>query len=113
MTRLADKHCTDLPKGTPALTEARATEFLDELAKGWRIEDDVLSRRFKTRNFKQALDAANAIGALAEAENHHPDIKLGWGYCEVGFTTHSVGGLSENDFICAARIDALHLSSGD
>ena len=109
MTALADKHCTDLPKGTPALTDTEAAALLDQLGEGWWIEGDTLSCRFKTRNFALALEIANRIGELAEAEDHHPDIKLGWGYCEAGFTTHSVGGLSENDFICAARIDALGL----
>ena len=58
----------------------------------------------------KALMLVNAVGYLAEAQGHHPDIKLGWGYAEVSFTTHSVGGLSENDFICAAKLDAMGLA---
>lgn len=75
----------------------------------WSRDDDgkTLGRDFKFDGFLHALSFANALGWLAERENHHPDLELGWGYCRVRFSTHDVGGLSRNDFICAAKVDEL------
>lgn len=74
----------------------------------WEImEYHHLRRKFKFKNFAEALLFVNRVGALAESEGHHPDISFGWGYAEITSFTHAVGGLSENDFILAAKIDAL------
>ncbi|MDO8594582.1 MAG: 4a-hydroxytetrahydrobiopterin dehydratase [bacterium] len=74
----------------------------------WEIQDwHELTRRFKFKNFGEALAFVNKVGALAESEGHHPDIKFGWGYADITTFTHAVDGLSENDFILAAKINAL------
>ena len=76
---------------------------------GWRLTANghKLERGFEFTNFAQALDFANRVGAMAEQENHHPDISFGWGYCTIVFYTHKIGGLHENDFIMAAKVSAL------
>jgi len=103
---LADRRCKPLPTGTPALAAAECTAYLDRLP-GWAIVEGRLRRDYRLPDFARALALVNAIGALAEAEDHHPDIALGWGRVGVELWTHSVGGLSENDFILAAKIEAL------
>lgn len=108
MTELASKSCADLGELT-ALKGEDAEKLRAELAEGWKISGDTLKRRYKTKSFAPALRMANVVGFLAEKEGHHPDISLGWGYVEVEFTTHDVGGLSEKDFICAAKLDAMEL----
>jgi 4a-hydroxytetrahydrobiopterin dehydratase len=77
------------------------------LSEGTRIE-----RTFKFANFKEALEFVDQIGALAEAEGHHPDIRFGWGYCTVELYTHKIKGLHQNDFIMAAKIDELARANG-
>lgn len=77
--------------------------------KNWQVADDYIKikREWKFKNFKEALNFTNQVGNLAEDEGHHPDIALGWGYVKIDLTTHAVKGLSENDFILAAKIDRL------
>lgn len=103
---LADRRCRPLPAGTPALTAAECAAYLEQLP-GWAIAGERLRRDYRLPDFARALALVNAIGALAEAEDHHPDIALSWGRVGVALWTHSVGGLSENDFILAAKIEAL------
>lgn len=110
MTALTEKSCSDLPKGTPALAGDELATLKAQIDPAWQVDETVLTRRYETKNFAKALMLVNGVGYLAEAQGHHPDIKLGWGYAEVSFTTHSVGGLSENDFICAAKLDAMGLA---
>jgi 4a-hydroxytetrahydrobiopterin dehydratase len=82
-------------------------EFLGEL-KGWEvIEEHHLKKDFKFNDFLEALSFVNRIGELAEAQGHHPDISFGWGYAEIKIWTHKIDGLSESDFILAAKIDAM------
>ncbi|MAM60150.1 4a-hydroxytetrahydrobiopterin dehydratase [Maritimibacter sp. UBA3975] len=107
MSDLTNKSCKDLPADTPQLTGAALDEMTAQISSEWSVDGDTLTRRYKTKGFAKALMLVNGVGYLAEAEDHHPDIKLGYGYAEVSFTTHSVGGLSENDFICAAKLDAM------
>jgi len=82
---------------------AQQIEGLD----GWVAESDVLMKRFEFPNFAASLDFVNKVGALAEAADHHPDVKFGWGYAEFAMTTHDRGGLTEFDFDLARKIDAL------
>jgi len=82
---------------------AQQIEGLD----GWLAESDVLMKRFEFPNFAASLDFVNKVGALAEAADHHPDVKFGWGYAEFAMTTHDRGGLTEFDFDLARKIDAL------
>lgn len=76
---------------------------------GWDLDEgaDKIRRTFRFRDFAQALEFANRVGGLAEEEGHHPDITLGWGYCAVVFRTHKIHALHENDFIMAAKVNAL------
>jgi|SRR3989338_9396597 len=83
----------------------------DAKGSGWRLSDDArrISKECKFKNFAEALAFTNKIGAIAEEEGHHPDIELSWGRVGVSLTTHAIKGLSENDFILAAKIDELSL----
>ncbi len=111
MSRLALKHCTPCREGTPPLTAEAATNLLTEL-EGWEIADGPrLAKRWRFGDFAAALAFVNRIGAVADAEDHHPDISLGWGRVGVELWTHAAGGLTENDFIVAARIDFVHAAS--
>lgn len=108
MPSLAARACEPCTKDMPALPPEEV-QALRGLLPEWTLQQDgkAISRRFAFKNFKQALAFVNAAGELAEAEFHHPDIKLGWGYAEITFTTHSINGLHVNDFILAARVDGL------
>jgi 4a-hydroxytetrahydrobiopterin dehydratase len=104
---LRDRHCRSYPEGTPALEPDRCDELLAEIP-GWRIIDGHhLRGEWSFPNFLDALAFVNAAGALAEAEQHHPDLFLSWGKVAVEIWTHTVNGLSESDFILAARLEAL------
>ena len=83
--------------------------MMNELAGGWMLIDDahLLIKEFQFKNFKDALSFANKVGEIAEAEEHHPDLSVGWGRVSVELTTHAIDGLSENDFIVAAKIDEI------
>ncbi len=109
MTDLADKKCVPCEdEDFPALTKEQAADFLTHVPL-WSSNDEstVIHRVFRFKNFKDALAFTNEVGAVAEEQGHHPDISLGWGKVEVKLTTHSIKGLSENDFIVAAKIDLL------
>jgi len=104
---LADKKCVPCRGGVPALKGA-ALEALHTSVPQWRIENEHhLRREFKFPDFKQALDFVNRVGALAEEQGHHPDILLAWGKAEITLWTHKIDGLTESDFIMAAKIDRL------
>ena len=99
---LTAKVCTPCQGGIPPLSPTEAGVF-------HHLTDDStwIRRSFGFDNFVGALDFVNKVGALAEEQGHHPDIKLGWGYVDVSFQTHKIKGLHENDFILAAKIDAM------
>ncbi len=90
-------------------------EYLSQLTMPWEVADGNPStglgarirKEFRFKNFKEALDFVNKVGDIAEQENHHPDIFLAWGKVVVELSTHAIGGLSENDFILAAKIESL------
>lgn len=105
---LAKKHCKPCEGGMPPATREEA-EILLKRVNGWQLSEDAkkITKEFKFKDFAQALSFTNSVGAIAEEEGHHPDIFLGWGRARVELTTHAVKGLSENDFILAAKIDAL------
>jgi 4a-hydroxytetrahydrobiopterin dehydratase len=105
---LASKKCVPCEGGVPALNTAQITNLLTNL-KDWQVSSDhkSFSKRFSFKNFYHTMAFVNAIAYIANKEAHHPDLKLGYNYCEVLFTTHAIDGLSENDFICAAKIDLL------
>jgi 4a-hydroxytetrahydrobiopterin dehydratase len=111
MTELSDKKCVPCEGGVAALTRAEAERLRAKLAADWKLADDAKSirREFKFKDFYRAMSFTNAIAHIANIEDHHPDIEVGWGYCRVVYSTHAIGGLSENDFICAAKIDRVPL----
>ncbi len=98
------------PKGkdTPPLTESELETFLEQLNNDWQVIDGHhLEKIYRFKNFQEALDFTNEVGALAESVNHHPEICLTWGKAKITIWTHSIGGLSEADFVFAARADQL------
>jgi 4a-hydroxytetrahydrobiopterin dehydratase len=108
-TSLRDRRCKALPSGTPTLTPEQAVALLAQLDPDWRISEDgkSLRRAFGFKDFYRTMAFLNAVAWIANADDHHPDIEAGYNYCRLEFSTHSIGGLSDNDFICAAKIDAL------
>ncbi|HET7026602.1 MAG TPA: 4a-hydroxytetrahydrobiopterin dehydratase [Candidatus Limnocylindrales bacterium] len=104
---LAREHCTDIPGGTPALTPDEVRALSAALASDWEVGDGEIRRAFSFSTFNAAFGLATRVALLAEAEGHHPDLEIGWGRLAIHLSTHSVGGLSRNDFILAARIDRL------
>jgi 4a-hydroxytetrahydrobiopterin dehydratase len=108
MTELATKTCTPCRGGVPPLGRDEAEAYLGQ-AGGWQLRDDAkrIERSFKFKNFREALAFVDRVGALAEAEGHHPDISFGWGYATVSLHTHKIKGLHENDFIMAAKTNRL------
>lgn len=94
--------------GAKSLPISEIRTALDYLA-GWTLSDDgrALERRFETKNFVRAQAIATLAGGVGEMANHHPDISYGWGYCHLRFSTHSAGGVTRNDLICAARLNIL------
>jgi 4a-hydroxytetrahydrobiopterin dehydratase len=108
MTDLADQHCAPLPAGTPCLPESQWQALLKEISPAWQVIDGQrLERIYRLADFAAGLALVNRIGALAQAQDHHPDLLLAWGRAQITVWTHSVGGLSLNDFILAAQIDRL------
>ncbi|MET0624633.1 MAG: 4a-hydroxytetrahydrobiopterin dehydratase [Pyrinomonadaceae bacterium] len=103
---LSTKHCVPCHGGVPRLSGAEIEPLLAQLT-GWEVgAEHHLSKEYKFENFADALSFVNRAGAVAEAEGHHPDIEFGWGYARFKIYTHAIDGLSESDFILAARIDA-------
>ena len=108
MSTLAAKRCKPCEGGVEPLGPEAVGELLKSLP-GWAVSESAreISRLFEFKDFLSAVSFANAVAWIAEQEGHHPDLELGWGRCRVRYSTHSIGGLSENDFICAAKVDAL------
>lgn len=107
---LGDKSCVPCRGDMPAMLAAEAQALMGGLDAGWRLEmagGGQLVRRLEFKGFAKAVYTANLAAWLGDREAHHPDIAFGWGYCELVWTTHAIGGLSENDFICAAKFDRL------
>lgn len=106
---LLERHCKPVANGSPALDIATAQNLLKQLASDWSIAGSgtAISRSFKFKNYYETLAFVNAMAWIIHREDHHPDLEVGYNRCLVKFSTHSVNGLSENDFICAAKLDAL------
>ncbi len=106
---LTDKHCQPCEGGVPKYSLEQAQEQLGELSQDWVLAPDAsaLTRELKFKGFAKTMYFVNALAFLADREGHHPDVCFGWGYCKVTFSTHAIDGLSENDFICAAKVDSL------
>ena len=109
MTGLAEKKCAPCEGGSPPLSEGEARALLEQLHRDWNLSPDAksLKRALKFKDFYRTMSFVNALAHVANTEDHHPDLEIGYNYCRVTFTTHSIGGLSQNDFICAAKLDRL------
>jgi 4a-hydroxytetrahydrobiopterin dehydratase len=112
---LVNKKCVPCHGGVSALSPDEAQKMRSRLlssgtgSDGWQIveEGKALKREFKFADFYRAMSFVNAVAHIANGEDHHPDLECGWGYVRVRYQTHAINGLHENDFICAAKIDAL------
>ncbi|MBT8098496.1 MAG: 4a-hydroxytetrahydrobiopterin dehydratase [Gammaproteobacteria bacterium] len=111
---LAEQHCKPCEGGVPPLTPAQAKKLLEALHADWQISDDGLSisRRFSFPAYSRTLGFANAAAWIAISEGHHPELTVNYGTCDVSYSTHAVNGLTDNDFICAAKTDRLISDAG-
>ena len=109
MTDLADRRCEPCDGGVAPLTRAAADELLLRLDPAWALDDKATSlrREFTFRDFYRTMSFVNAVAHVANIEDHHPDLEVGYNVCRVRYSTHAIGGLSENDFICAAKLDQI------
>lgn len=103
---LARKKCVPCEGGTVPMSKAEAERMLKQV-NGWSLEGKMIRKQFVFRDFTEAMAFVNKIAALAEGEDHHPDIKINWNKVTLELWTHAIGGLSENDFIVAAKVDAI------
>ena len=111
MSDLADKKCIPCEGNIPPFDESEIHKYLKKID-GWDVKSDkdenyYLIKEFSFKNFKESQNFINKVGDIAEIEGHHPEILFGWGYAKINITTHAISGLSENDFILAAKIDNL------
>jgi 4a-hydroxytetrahydrobiopterin dehydratase len=108
MNALAKKQCVPCKGGVAPLKGKDLKKLAGELKGGWRIvKEHQLEKEYKFDNFREALAFTNRVGELAESQNHHPDIYLAWGKVKLTLSTHKIKGLSESDFILAAKADEL------
>ena len=109
MSELHTIRCVGCEGGIPELSGDEAKKMLAEL-KGWQLTADgkFIHQRYAFKNFYETMAFVNAVAWIANQENHHPDMEVGYNYCLVKFQTHAVNGLTQNDFICAAKIDHLY-----
>lgn len=103
---LTARHCKPCTAATPPLAQDEINALLKRLD-GWTQYDRLIGKTFEFRNYYQTMAFVNAVAWLSHREDHHPELTVGYGSCHVEYTTHAIGGLSENDFICAAKVDAL------
>lgn len=107
---LADRTCVPCRGGVPPMERAQAEQMLAELGADWQIRENgylFLEKTYRFKDFSEALDFVNRVGALAEEQAHHPDISLSWGRVVLQIWTHKIKGLTESDFILAAKCDRL------
>jgi len=112
-SNLADQKCVPCRGGTPPLIREQFAPLLAQLD-GWQVEEDrKLIKSFRFKNFVEAVQFVNAVTPVAEAENHHPDLYVRWGEVRVYLWTHKINGLSEGDFVMAAKIDRVAATRGE
>ena len=103
---LASQKCKPCEGGVSPLQPAEITSLLGHL-KDWAFRDGVITKTYEFKNYYQTMAFVNAAAWVSHREDHHPDMTVGYNKCKVDYSTHAIGGLSENDFICAAKLDAL------
>ena len=108
MSPLSEKQCVPCRGGVPPLKGQDLERIARELDGNWQVVDEHhLEKEYPFKNFREALEFTNRVGELAESQNHHPDIYLAWGKVKVTIWTHKIDGLTESDFILAAKIESL------
>ena len=109
---LSERRCRPCEGGVPALSPQEAQRGMQQLSSDWQLIENgkALWREFSFRDFYRTMSFVNALAHIANIEDHHPDLEVGYNYCRVQFTTHNIKGLSENDFICAAKVDLIPLA---
>jgi 4a-hydroxytetrahydrobiopterin dehydratase len=109
VNELAQKKCMPCEGGVQPLSRAEAEGFLARLSPGWQLAEGhaAIRRSFAFKDFYRTMSFVNALAHIANIEDHHPDLEVGYNYCRVRFSTHAIKGLSQNDFICAAKIDLI------
>ena len=112
MHSLQQKTCKPGPDGVTALSPGQIEQLMAQIP-GWSLEqaDTAIQRRFKFPSFSDTMKFVNALAGIAATQDHHPDFTAGYNYCTVSYSTHSIGALSENDFICAAQINQVLLNN--
>ena len=107
MPELAERECVPCRGGVPPLKGDEIETFLRQLTDWQAVDEHHLRKEYRFKDFRESLEFVNRIGELAEAQGHHPDICFGWGKAEVTIWTHKINGLTESDFVLAAKIDKL------
>jgi 4a-hydroxytetrahydrobiopterin dehydratase len=101
---LSNKHCKPCEGGIPALTQSEIDALM---IAGWQQQGPAIARTFTFKDYYQVIAFVNAVAWMTHREDHHPDLTVTFNRCRVEYSTHAIGGLSENDFVCAAKVDAL------
>ncbi|MBI2336545.1 MAG: 4a-hydroxytetrahydrobiopterin dehydratase [Deltaproteobacteria bacterium] len=103
---LAQKHCKPCDQLGMALSQQAVQSYLEKIP-GWQLSDGKITKTYNFKNYYEVMAFVNALAWISHYEDHHPDLYVGYRICTVTYSTHAVNGLSENDFICAAKVDAL------
>lgn len=111
VSELTEKRCKPCEGGVSPLAQQDIERLLQDLS-GWEQSGNELLKTYEFKNYYETMAFVNATAWVSHGENHHPDLEVGYRQCRVRYSTHAIGGLSENDFICAAKIDALYASAG-
>jgi 4a-hydroxytetrahydrobiopterin dehydratase len=112
MSELSAKKCKPCEGGVAPLSQPQAQALLAQVDSAWKLAEEgrALRRELSFKDFYRTMSFVNALAHIANIEDHHPDLEVGYNYCRIRYSTHAIGGLSENDFICAAKIDSLPLT---
>lgn len=110
MNQLQNKHCLACEGGVKPMDTSEKQDLLNKIDKAWKVNDDYteLSRDFKFKNYYETMAFVNAIAWISHRENHHPNLEVGYSHCLVRYSTHAMKDITENDFICAAKVDQLY-----
>ena len=103
---LSTKHCKPCEGGIDPMSETEVASALKTLP-GWELQNGQIVRTFKFKDYHETMAFVNASAWISHTENHHPDLEVGYSHCKVAYSTHAIKGLSENDFICAAKVNLL------
>ena len=104
---LSDKKCVACEGGTPPFTKEQIAQYLPQVNDWELVDDKKIAKNYKFKDFEEAMAFVNKVAEIAESEGHHPDISISWNKVKLELTTHAIGGLSENDFILAAKVDKV------